>query len=63
VQTASDHRRLDAAYGIAEGLSRQLELDGQPDARWVWYAARALYHDRSVPTGDEAASPSSSSLR
>lgn len=55
VQTASDTKRWDAAYGIAEGLSRQFEPDGEPDPVWVWNTTRALYHDRSIPTGDRAA--------
>jgi 2'-5' RNA ligase len=52
VQTAADTRRWDLAYGIAEGLSRMFEKTGEPDARWVWYTTRALYHDRTIPTGD-----------
>lgn len=52
VQTESDTRRWDAAYGIAEGLSRLFEESGEPDARWVWYTTRALYNDSSTPTGD-----------
>lgn len=52
VQTESDTRRWDAAYGIAEGLSRLFEESGEADARWVWYTTRALYNERSIATGD-----------
>jgi 2'-5' RNA ligase len=51
VQTEEDTARWDAAYGIAEGLSRMFEQDGQADPKWVWYTTRALYNDRSIPTG------------
>jgi len=53
VQTPEELRRWDAAYGIAEGLSKLYEESGEPDPRWVWYTTRALYNDTSIPTTDE----------
>jgi hypothetical protein len=52
VQSDADALRWYAAAAIATIASRQLEPDGIADPRFVWLGARALYNDRTIPTGD-----------
>jgi hypothetical protein len=42
-RTVTARRRWDRAAAIIEHLSRQMEPDGEADARFCWIGVRALY--------------------
>lgn len=52
LQSPEDELRWKVCAALSIFVSAQMEPDGRPDSRFVWFSVRALYHDARFPTGE-----------